>query len=465
MQRFLAWNVIFRLQEWAKGHDTFAMLRDMEAADRLDTAALEQLQSSRLQALIGYSYTHVPYVRQQLRDAGIAPSDIRTASDLARLPLVRKADVRANREKLRSDKAGRLSAFSTGGSTGDPLIFDLARRREAARVACRQRVSRWWGLSLGDPEIALWGSPVELTRQDWIRAFRDRLLHTRLLPAFEMNRQTVAAYLDILESDPCKQVFGYPSSLYLLCMQAQEEGRNLRALGIKAAFVTGEVLLPHQRAFIAETLNCPVANGYGGRDSGFISHECPQGGMHILSDATVVELLDGDGRPVAPGETGEIVVTDLYSHEAPFIRYCTGDLAAFSTKRCGCGRALPLLDRIEGRSNDSIVTPDGRIINSLALIYAVREVEGVEQFRIRQKAADRFHIQMVRTAAYRETAEQHIRQAWTKLLRASVTVVFEYLPALPPDRSGKFRHVVSDIPAGQSLAVAAHAHVPVQQPE
>jgi phenylacetate-CoA ligase len=275
---------------------------------------------------------------------------------------------------------------------------------------------------------------------------RDRFLATRLLSAFEMNEATTSRYLDVIESSNWKQIFGYPSALYLLCVQARKEGRNLRRIGIKVAFATGEVLFPHQRELISETLNCPVANGYGGRDSGFIAHECPQGGMHIMADALIVEVIDAQGNRVAPGESGEIVVTDLFSHEAPFVRYATGDTGVMSARRCGCGRVLPLLERIDGRSNDSIVAPDGRIINSLALIYPIRELEGIEHFRICQKSVDRFHVQIVRGDRYRLENEDRIRTGWIKLLRAPLEVTFEYMDTLPLDRSGKLRHVVSEIP-------------------
>jgi phenylacetate-CoA ligase len=450
MHRWVIWNVLFRLQERVKGHPTFDILREMQAADRLSAADLERLQRTRLQEFIGYCHRYVPYVRTFMREAGIQPADIRTPGDLVRLPLMTKAVVRDHRVALRSEIAGKLVPFATGGSTGEPLIFDLAKRRIASRVACRQRVDLWWGLSVGDPEIAVWGSPIEVTHQDRLRGLRDWLLATRLLPAFEMNEATISRYLDILETRPCRQIFGYPSALHLLCLHAQKQGRNLRRLSIRAAFVTGEVLYPHQRELIVETLNCPVANGYGGRDSGCIAHECPQGGMHVLADATIVELLDPQGRPVAPGEPGEVVVTDLYSHEAPFLRYRTGDVAAWSTRRCACGRALPLFENIAGRSNDSVLAPDGRIINSLALIYPVREVEGIERFRIAQKALDCFHVQVVRTSQFQSDAEARIRSGWVRLLRTPLQVTFEYVTELPMERSGKFRHFVSEIPAAHS---------------
>jgi phenylacetate-CoA ligase len=451
MHRWLGWNVFFRLQEVVKGHDTFRMLREMEAADRFSDLELEELRRAKLRDLIEYCYAHVPYVRKHMQAAGWTPSDIREPTDLVRLPLMRKADVRQNREAMRSDIAKAVSSFTTGGSTGEPLIFDLAKRRVASRVACRQRTSRWWGVAVGDAELAIWGSPVELTRQDWVRSFRDRFLATRLLSAFEMNDATMSRYLDNLERGNYRQIFGYPSALYLLCLHANRQGRNLRRLGLKVAFVTGEVLFSYQRETITEVLGCPVANGYGGRDSALIAHECPQGGMHVLSDALILELIDTTGRPVAVGESGEIVITDLYSHEVPFIRYATGDIAVMSLRRCPCGRALPLLERIEGRSNDSIIAPDGRIINSLALIYAVRQIEGIERFRVCQKAIDRFHMEVVRNAKYSANAEELIRKAWTQLLRSPLDVTFEYVAELPVEKSGKFRHVRSEVMPGQGV--------------
>jgi phenylacetate-CoA ligase len=445
MYRWFAWNVVFRLQEMAKGHPTFEILREMEAVDHFSHTELERYRRDKLRRFIDYCYAHVPYVRTRMQEAGVQPGDIGEPQDLSVLPLMRKADVRTHRRSLLSDVAGKLASYTTGGSTGEPLVFDLSKRRTASRVACRQRASQWWGLSVGDSEIALWGSPIEASRQDWIRGLRDRLLATQLLSAFEMNETTMSTYLDVLERRGCRQLFGYPSAVYHLCIQARKEGRSLRHLGLKTVFVTGELLYPHQRQFIAETLNAPVANGYGGRDSGFIAHECPQGGMHVMADAIILELVDPLGRPVQPGQSGEIVVTDLYSEEAPFIRYATGDMAVLSTRSCPCGRALPLLERIEGRSNDSIIAPDGRVINSLALVYPVREVEGIEQFRICQKAVDRFHIQIVRNSHYSKSSEEHIRESWSKLLRSHPEIIFEYPSALVAERSGKFRHVVSEI--------------------
>jgi phenylacetate-CoA ligase len=459
MQRWLVWNVFFPLHEWLKGHPSFRILKQMEAADLLTPAQVEELRAAKLRALIEYGYANVPYLRSVMDAAALKPGDIQSPADLVKLPVMRKADVRKNREAMRSRLAGKLTSFSTGGSTGEPLLYDLPKERIASWIACRQRIMRWWGLSAGDKEYAIWGSPVEVTRQDRIRNLRDTLLATQLLSAFNMSEPVMSRYLDLIEKGGCRTIMSYPSSIYLLCLQARKEGRDLRRAGVKTVFVTGEVLFPHQRQVIADTLNCPVGNGYGGRDSGFVCHECPQGGMHIMADATVVEILDPQGRPAPLGQVGEIVVTDLYSREVPFVRYATGDMGALTDRRCTCGRPLPLLEKIEGRTTDFIMAPDGTILHALSVIYIVRELEGVEQFRIRQKAVDRFHIQLVRNQRFRPENEGRIREGLSQRLRAPVEVTIEYLDTLPPERSGKFRHVISEVPmnleAGSTQAEAA----------
>ncbi len=452
MQRWLVWNVLFPLHEWAKGHPSFRILKEMEAADRLPAAELAALRDRKLRQLIDYGYAHVPYVQRIMREAGLTPADIQGPADLRRLPLMRKADVRRHRAELRSQIAGKLTSFSTGGSTGEPLLYDLPKERIASWIACRQRVMRWWGLSAGDKEYAIWGSPVEVTRQDRIRNLRDKLLATQLLSAFEMNEPTMDRYLRLLLKGDCRTIISYPSSIYLLAMHARKRGIDLRETGVKVIFVTGEVLFPHQREVVQETLNCPVANGYGGRDSGFICHECPRGSMHIMADATVVEILDPHGNPVPDGELGEIVITDLYSREVPFIRYATGDVGALASGHCACGRALPLIDKIQGRTTDFVVAPDGTILHALSVIYIVRELDGVEQFRIRQKKVDHLHVQLVRNDRFRPENEGRIREGLRKRLHANVDVTIEYLPVLPPERSGKYRHVISDVSIETALA-------------
>ena len=210
-----------------EGSHLVPVSRGNGAADRITTAELAQLQNQKLRDLIEYSFPHVPYVREHMLSEGFMPPDIGTPDDLRRLPLMRKADVRANREKLRSAIGEKFSSFTTGGSTGDPLIFDLAKRRVASRVACRQRTSRWWGVAVGDPEMAIWGSPVELTQQDWVRNPRSFSLE----PSVQGVRNERAYDVEISGRDRARKMpadFRISQRALPVMPPRQDEGRNLR---------------------------------------------------------------------------------------------------------------------------------------------------------------------------------------------------------------------------------------------
>lgn len=453
-------RVVFPLQELCKRHDTSRMIREMKAAETLPLADLQRLQQERLRRLVLHAFHTVEYYRDWFSGSGLRPEDIQTVSDLSRLPFLTKDVIRENLDRLKSSQAAGLQRMATGGSTGKPLIFYLGPTRVSSDVAARCRAEGWWGLGLGDQEFVFWGSPIELKRQDRLRQLRDRIFRTQLCSAFEMSPAAMTRFLDEMERRGCRKVFGYPSSIALLCQHAQKEGRDLRKLGVRAAFVTAEYLWDHWRQIITDTLGCPVANGYGGRDSGFIAHECPAGGMHITADRIIVEIVDEHGRPLPPGQSGEIVVTHLDTPEMPFIRYRTGDVGALSAAACPCGRTLPLLERVEGRKTDFVLAPDGRTLHGLSLIYVLRELNGIEQFRITQKALDRFEVEIVAAPGYDRSSETRIREGFSQRLRHPVTVNVTYPAVIAPSASGKFRYVISEVisadgltPIGQEVTV------------
>jgi phenylacetate-CoA ligase len=243
-------------------------------------------------------------------------------------------------------------------------------------------------------------------------------------------------------------LFGYPSSLSLIAAHADKRGVRLDDLGIRVAFVTSERLYDHQRATIERVFGCRVANGYGGRDAGFIAHECPAGGMHISAEDIIVEIVDTNGRVVAPGTPGEIVVTHLATGDFPFLRYRTGDVGVLSEAACPCGRGLPLLAEVQGRSTDFVVAADGTIMHGLALIYVVRDLPGIERFKIVQESLHRTRVLLVPGEGYRAELADRIRGGLKQRLGAAVAVDVETVGEIPAERSGKFRYVVSQVAAG-----------------
>ncbi|MEK7314672.1 MAG: phenylacetate--CoA ligase family protein [Candidatus Eisenbacteria bacterium] len=336
-------GVIFPLHEILKGHDTGRRLRELERSQWWDRATLEAFQLALLREFLGTAGSHVPYYRDLFRHIGFDPASIQSVGDLTRLPILTKSEIRGHHAAFLREGARGLTTYSTGGSTGEPLQFFVGPGRISADVASRRRAMRWWGIDIGDPEVVLWGSPIEITRQDRIRAIRDRLFRSTLLSAAGMTGPRMDGYLDTLVRAQPAHIFSHASVLCELAAHAERTGRSLSALGIRVVFVTSEELYDHQRQQLERIFGCPVANGYGGRDAGFVSQECPRGGMHVSAEDVVIEIVDDHGAPLPRGCAGEIIVTNLASGDFPFVRYDTGDVGVLDDAPCACGRGLPLL--------------------------------------------------------------------------------------------------------------------------
>jgi len=460
LQTQLITGIFFPLHERLKGHDTVRIRRLLDESQWWDSARLREWQLQHLRALLMRAGTQAPYYRRLFAEQGFDPVSIADLSDLQKLPFLTKDLIRAQTDDFKADDARNLARFNTGGSSGQPLIFFIGKERLSHDVAAKWRATRWWGVDIGDPEIVVWGSPIELTRQDHFKAWRDRLLRTRLLPAFEMSEAKLDSFVTAIRAMRPKMLFGYPSALSFIAQHAQKRGQRMDDLGIQVAFVTSERLYDEQRTVIAKTFGCRVANGYGGRDAGFIAHECPHGGMHITAEDIIVEIVNPDGKNLPPGEAGEIVVTHLATGEFPFIRYRTGDIAILDDQPCACGRGLPLLREIQGRATDFVIAADGTVMHGLALIYVVRDIPGVERFRIVQESLEYTRVMLETGAGFSEDSMETIRSGIAKRLGQEVRVSVERVAELPMEASGKYRYIVSHVkPSAEELSPAEKARL------
>ena len=436
-------SVLFPLHERLKRHDSVAVRRQMEEVQWWQTERLAAFQLQRLRHLMKDVAENVPYYRDLFGQSAFDPASIQSTTDLQRLPFLTKSLIRANTEGLKHAKAQNLARYNTGGSSGEPLIFYIGNKRVTADVAAKWRATRWWNVDIGDPEIVVWGSPIELGKQDRIKHWRDKLMRTELLPAFEMSEGKLDQFIATIRRKRPKMLFGYPSALTHIGKHAQKRGIVMSDLGIKVAFVTSERLYDDQRATISQVFGCKVANGYGGRDAGFIAHECPAGGMHLTADDIVVEIVSEDGQVQAPGVAGEIVVTHLSTNEFPFIRYRTGDIGVLGTALCICGRGLPLLQDIQGRSTDFVVAADGTVMHGLSLIYILRDLPGVKSFKVIQESKQLTRVLLVTDETFTSDAVAKIVAGFKQRLGAEVSVVVDLVESIPAEKSGKFRYIIS----------------------
>lgn len=436
-------SYLFPLHERVKRHDTVALRRSMEEIQWWPAERLAALQRQRLHTLLKDVALHVPYYRDLFARIGLDPQDSQSPDQLHRIPFLTKAVIRANTDALKATNARGLARFNTGGSSGEPLVFFIGKNRVSHDVAAKWRATRWWGVDVGDPEVVVWGSPIELGQQDRIKAWRDRVFRTRLLSAFEMSATKLDQFIDTLRAVKPRMLFGYPSALSHIAQHARMRGIPMDDLGIEVAFVTSERLYDTQRSTIREVFGCKVANGYGGRDAGFIAHECPAGGMHLTADDIVVEIIDAAGQVQPAGVAGEIVVTHLSTHDFPFIRYRTGDIGVLGASPCACGRGLPLLQDIQGRSTDFVVAADGTVLHGLALIYVLRDLAGIQSFKVVQESRALTRVLLVVDGRFTADSVVHIERVFKQRLGSEVRIVVDLVDGIAAEKSGKFRYIVS----------------------
>ncbi len=448
-------GLVFPVQERVKGHSTVAIRREMEQTQWWSADRLETLRIERLRALLVDIGIHVPYYRDLFARIGFDPAAIRALTELQALPFLDKATIRAHTDTLKSGRGAKLARFNTGGSSGEPLVFFIGNERVSHDVAAKWRATRWWDVDIGDPEIVVWGSPIELKAQDRVRALRDAVFRTELLPAFEMSAAKLDGFVARIRARRPRMLFGYPSSISMIARHAAERGIRLDNLGIEVAFVTAERLYDEQRALIAATFGCRVANGYGGRDAGFLAHECPDGGMHITAEDVILEIVDNDGRIQPPGVSGEIVVTHLATRDFPFVRYRTGDVGVLGAEPCTCGRGLPLLARVEGRTTDFVVAQDGTVMHGLALIYVIRDLPGIAAFKVIQESLSLTRVLLVAGPGFDPASPVVIRDGLRARLGQGVEIEVQMVDGIAPEKSGKHRYIVSHVMAGGARAEAS----------
>ena len=452
-----AWfaRTIYRVQEVAMRRPTFAVLEALERTQWLSTTAMADHQTRGLNTLLQSALQHSPWHAERMRAAGLDAAvrdGAATRADLARLPTMDKRDARENVERLVwRDVPGGVFKYTTGGSSGEPLIFYFGRARQAADAAGRLRARRWWGVEPGEREVYLWGAPVELNKTDRIKTLRDRLVNQLLLNAFEMSPARMDDYLEAIARWNPKAIYGYASSLALLAAHAEARGVKPRLPALRVVSSTGEPLFPHQRELIERVFGVPVSVEYGARDAGLMALESPDGVLLQMSETHIVEVLDDAGNPA---EEGEAVITSLVSGAQPFIRYRTGDVVRRSGRADPGGRGLEVLDAVVGRQTDFIVAADGRIMHALAVIYVLRAVAGVAQFKLIQHAIDRLEVQVVPAAGWNETSGEAVVQGLRARLGPTLIIDLRLLEVIAPEASGKHRYVVSHVPLQAGLAQA-----------
>lgn len=320
----------------------------------------------------------IPFYREVWAERGFDPAGFGGLADLALLPLLSADDARAALQRVNSRER-----YATSGSSGRPM--SVPRRAAEQRVwrAVGLRIwlehgYRWSDVTLRFDSQAAPAHPLQrlgLSRTLWIS-----------------NELPLQDRVDQLLRADARVVVGTPTVLRQVC--AALESRGTRPARPRVVFVQGEVCDVWTRALIARVFGIEPVELYGLTEVGYVAWQCERReGLHVNAEAHVVEVLE-DGIPVAPGEVGRVVVTDLRGRTMPLLRYDTGDLARAADGPCGCGRALPLLSRMEGRANESIMRRDGTLVSTRAIVDGLAEILPPDRYRLRQHADRRIWLEV-----------------------------------------------------------------------
>ena len=447
MQEWLIGKGVFPLHERLRGRSTAACYHSLRNTERLPLEDLQALQKRKLQSLLKHCWAHVPFYRRRFEALGIKHTEELSIEVLDQLPVVERDDVREHLSHMVAHThTNRLIRHSTGGSTGQPLVFFTDRQKESWHNAAKLRGRAWFGIQPGSRQVDVWGSPVELNKQDAIRRFKDRwFLNQIVISALDLSDTAQARNAAILKRFRPRLVYGYPTVLFHMALYMERHPDAFGGWRPELITCTSEVLYLHQREKMREVFQCPIGNEYGSRDGGHLAHECPAGNMHIAAEHVMLQVDKPD-----PQGAGDLIVTNLDGYGMPLLRYRLGDRVQLSHAPCACGLTLPVLAQVEGRMTDFLVGPDGNLIHSAALVGILRDLPDLKQFRIVQKKDLSIEVRLVRDAPVPEAELASMRRRMHAMMHSDLPISFSFQDHIPPAKSGKYVTLESEAYAART---------------
>ena len=426
---FDRWDRSDRGEEW----------RRLARSQWLSATEIEALQRARLKAALRHAYDTVPYYRT----AWQAAPPVNSLADLRTLPILTKQQVRDAGEALLSTALPRESLITakTGGSTGTALKLYFDHDTQQHRNAAALRSDSWAGWEPGQWIGALWGSPeypsnLKQHVRNWLRERFEYLDTMRLDPA------SMDAFLERMRERPLEALFGHAHSLYILADYVQKSGASVPAP--KAIVSTSMMLIASERAVIEAVFRCKVTDRYGCEEVGLIAAECERHeGLHVNAEHTLVEIVDDDGHPAAPGVIGRVLVTDLLNKGMPLIRYEVGDLSAWSPVPCSCGRGLKTLTRVVGRQADCLVRRDGSLVAGVSLVErTLTAIPGIAQLQLVQPSPTEVTAHTVADPAATTAWQAELHSALARDLGDGIDITVVPVERIPQEANGKYRFAI-----------------------
>lgn len=441
--KFLVKYLTIPLYDKRENKNVSPYLKELEKSQYYSIEQIENQQFNNLKAILTYADQHCTFYHRRFADCGFKPADFKLLADIQHLPILTKDDIREHQDDIISDEYSVKDMIykRTGGSTSVPLKLYVDLAASNRKLAATIRHNRWAGYDRGDKLAAIWGDT------DKKYSFKQKLynlLNSRAiyLDTLKMNEQYNLGFVKRLRKFKPSIMMGHAHSLYAFACFIEEHG--ITDLGIKCIISTAEILFDSERAKIESVFGKILFNRYGCEELSIIASECErQDGLHINAEGLYVEVIGGDETT-----PGKLVITDLWNLGMPFIRYEIGDMATLKPGQCACGRGLPRLGKIYGRTADLLYTPDGRTISGISVLDTFTiHVPGVKQVQIVQNELDKLEFNIVKAQDFNEESLRLFVEKIPLFFGESMKYRLIYVDNIPQTERGKYRFSICNLPS------------------
>jgi phenylacetate-CoA ligase len=409
---------------------------------QFEPAEITKIQNKKLQNLIRYSFHNIKYYREVFKQLGIEPKQIKTAEDLHKIPILTKEQLRGRFWDFLPNELPVCRVSRTSGSTGIPVCILSDRNSRMFNSAAVIRYRRALGIGfIGKPILTPLKTANEPCRKKAHWTYLQGIHRTYYVNPYVDSQENIKYATELLTELKKPALIGITPAIRTLAYKVKDG--VFPYFQPSAILTTGESLSSEVRHLLESTFGTNVADIYACNEAGDVAWQCRYGaGYHINADNVIVETVKND-KPVADGQIGEVVITNLNRYAMPIIRYKNGDLAILMRQSCPCGCKLPMITKIVGRTGEDIFLPNGKAIPWNQLKSLMNHPR-IRQFQLVQGIDGSFKIKyMVEPATDIKALELLLDYRFRSLLGDSIHVVSEQVSRIDPTSSGKSKLVVS----------------------
>lgn len=435
------------LHKWIIGKRAKSFYYWLKSTEFMSRAELDSLQLRRAQKLLQHAYLTVPYYKRVFDESGFKPNEMKKLSDLSKVPILSKTDVRENVHfSLFSTHHNKkeMHRISTSGSTGEPFVCYADKFQLEMRFATTLRALEMSGWRFGDRQLRLWHQTLGMSR---VQALKEKIdaffMRRHFIPAFELSEDSLAHLMRVIDRKKPVLIDGYAESLNFIALASAKKSSHKPKVVVSSA----QQLTDSTRERIEEQFGSRVIDKYGSREFSGIAYQCLLSAHHHVQDESYILEILVDGRPALPGETGEIVITDLNNFSMPLIRYRIGDLSvAVNQNTCECGRSHYMIGDITGRTQALIACVNGVWLPGTFFAHFFKDFDfAIQHYQVFQEAFGEFKVLIVPKSQFTKQVELNIIDNLKNYTGVGQKITIVRVLKIPLLKTGKRTPVISNL--------------------